>query len=51
MDKAELCVRVLEDEFINMGIFCVDVRSDYEQEELLHDIFGLVTPKVEEMLG
>ena len=47
----ELCVRVSEDEFNNMGILRVDVRSDYEQEELLYDVFRLVTPKVEEMLG
>ena len=47
----ELCVRVSEDAFDNMGILRVDVRSDYEQEEVLHDIFALVTPKLEEMLG
>ena len=47
----ELCVRVSEDEFNDMGILRVDVRSDYEQEELLYDIFRLVTPKLEEMLG
>ena len=41
----ELCVRVSEDEFNNMGIFRVDVRSDYEQEESLYDIFSLVTSK------
>ena len=27
----ELCLRVSEDEFNNMGILRVDVRSDYEQ--------------------
>ena len=47
----ELCVRVSEDAFDNMGILRVDVRSDYEEEEVLYDIFGLVTPKLEEMLG
>lgn len=47
----ELCVRVSEDEFNNMGILRVDVRSDYEQEGTLYDIFSLVTPKIEEMLG
>lgn len=47
----ELCVRISEDEFNNMGILRVDVRSDYEEEEVLYDIFGLVTPKLEEMLG
>ena len=41
----ELCVRVSEDEFNNMGILRVDVRSDYEQEESLYDIFSLVTSK------
>lgn len=47
----ELCVRVSEDEFNNMGILRVDVRSDYEQEKLLYEIFSLVVPKVEELLG
>ena len=47
----ELCVRVSEDVFNNMGILRVDVRSDYEQEDVLCDIFGLVTSKLEEMLG
>lgn len=47
----ELCLRVSEDEFNNMGILRVDVRSDYEQEDVLYDIFLLITPKLEEMLG
>lgn len=47
----ELCLRVSDDAFDNMGILRVDVRSDYEQEEALYDIFSLVTPEVEEMLG
>ena len=47
----ELCVRVSEDEFNNMGILRVDVRSDYEEENVLHDIFELITPEVEGMLG
>ena len=47
----ELCVRVSDDAFNNMGILRVDVRSDYEQEELLYDIFRLITPGLEEMLG
>ena len=34
----ELCLRVSEDEFNNMGILRVDVRSDYEQENPLFDI-------------
>ena len=47
----ELCVRVSNDEFNNMGILRVDVRSDYEQVNLLYEIFSLVTPRMEEMLG
>ncbi len=47
----ELCLRVSEDAFNHMGILRVDVRSDYEQEDALYDIFALVTPKLEEMLG
>jgi len=34
-----------------MGILRVDVRSDYEQEAALYDIFALITPKIKEMLG
>ena len=29
----------------------VDVRSDYEKENKLYDVFSLITPKVEKMLG
>ncbi len=47
----ELCVRVSEDEFNDMGILRVDVRSDYEQEDLLYDVFITVTSNLEEMLG
>lgn len=47
----ELCLRVSDDEFNNMGILRVDVRSDYEQEEALYDIISLITPELEEMLG
>ena len=47
----ELCLRISEDEFNNMGILRVDVRSDYEQEDALYGIFSLVTPRLEEMLG
>lgn len=32
----ELCLRVSEDEFNNMGILRVDVRSDYEKENELY---------------
>ena len=47
----ELCVRVSEDAFHNMGILRVDIRSDYEQEDVLYDIFELVTARIEELLG
>lgn len=47
----ELCLRVSDDEFNNMGILRVDVRSDYEEEDALYDIFSLITPKLDEMLG
>lgn len=59
MDKAvsavigtiELCLRVSEDEFNHMGILRVDVRSDYEREEVLYDIAALILPRLPEMLG
>ena len=47
----ELCLRVSDDEFNNMGILRVDVRSDYEEEKVLYDIFALITPKLDDMLG
>lgn len=47
----ELCLRVSEDAFHEMGILRVDVGSEYEKEDILFDIFSLVTPKVYEMLG
>ena len=47
----ELCLRVSDDEFNNMGILRVDVRSDYEKEKVLYDIFALITPKIDDMLG
>lgn len=47
----ELCLRVSDDEFNNMGILRVDVRSDYEEEKVLYDIFALITPKFDDMLG
>lgn len=47
----ELCLRVSEDAFNNMGILRVDVRSDYEHEDILFDIFTLITPELEKILG
>ena len=37
--------------FGNCSQKVLDVRSDYEQESALCDVFSLVTPKIEEMLG
>lgn len=47
----ELCLRVSEDAFNNMGILRVDVRSDYEKEEVLFELVSLMTPHLPEMLG
>lgn len=47
----ELCLRVSEDEFNNMGILRIDVRSDYEKAEMLYDILALIIPNLSEMLG
>lgn len=47
----ELCLRVSEDEFNGMGVLRVDVRSDYEEEKTLYDIFSLITPRFEELVG
>ena len=47
----ELCLRVSEDRFNQMGILRVDVRSDYETEDALYDIFSFLTPRLEGMLG
>lgn len=47
----ELCLRVSEDAFNNMGILRVDVRSDYEKESMLYDIIALIMPHISEMLG
>lgn len=47
----ECCLRVSDDAFDHMGILRVDVRSDYEKENALYDIFSLITPELDEMLG
>ena len=46
----ELCLRVSDDNFNNMGILRVDVRSDYEQEDELYEIFSLIIPELEGLL-
>ena len=47
----ECCLRVSDDAFDHMGILRVDVRSDYEEENVLYELFSLITPKLDEMLG
>lgn len=47
----ELCLRVSEDAFHQMGILRVDMRSDYETEEKLYDVIALITPHIPELLG
>lgn len=47
----ELCLRVSEDAFNHMGILRVDVRSDYEREDLLYSVITLALPHIPEMLG
>ncbi len=47
----ELCLRVSEDAFNNMGILRIDVRSDYEKEGLLYDIIALTAPRIPELLN
>ena len=47
----ELCLRISDDAFNHMGVLRVDVRSDFEEETVLYDIFSLVTPKLEDLLG
>ena len=47
----ELCLRVSEDAFNHMGILRVDVRSDYEREDMLYDIVTLIALHIYEMLG
>lgn len=45
----ELCYRVSEDAFNGTGILRVDVKSDYEKEDMLFNIISLITPPAFEM--
>lgn len=47
----ELCLRSSEDAFNSMGILRIDVRSDYEKEDVLFDLVTLTAPRMEELLG
>ena len=43
--------RVSDDAFDHMGILRIDVRSDYEEEKVLYELFSLITPELYELLG
>lgn len=47
----ELCLRASEDAFDHMGILRIDVRSDYEREDLLYEAAALITPHIPGLLG
>lgn len=47
----ELCLHNSEDKFNNMGILRLDVRSEYEKEDVLYDILLLILPHISEMVG
>ena len=47
----EICLRISEDAFHNMAILRVDVKSNYETEEMLFNIISLVLPRMREMIG
>lgn len=46
----ELCLRESEDAFNHMGILRLDVRSDYEKEDMLLELVSLITPHIPELL-
>lgn len=45
----EICYRVSEDAFNGTGILRLDVRSDYEREEMLYAILSLAIPNMMEL--
>lgn len=47
----ELCLRVSDDVFNNMGILRIDVGSGHEKEDVLYGIAALITPRLPELLG
>lgn len=47
----ELCTLAAEGAFNNMGILRIDVKSDYEKEKKLFDIFSLITTHSFELIG
>lgn len=47
----EICLRVSNDFYNNMGILRVDIKREHENEEDLFSIFSIIVPRVEELLG
>lgn len=47
----ELCYRVSDDAFHDMGILRLDVRSDHENEETLFELFSLIPAPMYELIG
>ncbi len=47
----EVCKRVSSDSFNNKTVFRVDLLSAYEKEEILSNLFSLVTPHLNDVVG
>lgn len=47
----ELFNRQAEDYFNNCGLLRLDLRSDYETENHIFDILGIIVPKAKELFG
>ena len=47
----ELFNRKAEDYFNNCGLLRLDLRSDYENQDIIEDILGIIIPKTKEMFA
>ncbi len=47
----ELFNRKAEDFYNNCGLLRLDLRSDYEKEEIIKNILGIIIPEAEKMFG
>ena len=47
----ELCKRKFDDNFNNMVILRIDLRSDYEKEDVLYELITLIEPNLKTMIG
>lgn len=47
----ELFNRKADDYFNNCGLLRLDLRSDYEKEEIIENILGIIIPETEELFG